>query len=129
MAGMERISEKTPVFFKRKPVTEETPPDAVVFRFKQSLRGEDVYEITYRQEIWTVRRCDIKTVHEALAHLGDEWFKKIKAALDKTAAQGILMREKMLARHFSISVGTFRKRMGLVTRHSNLYATIGFDSK
>lgn len=107
------LTKHTPLFFKKLPVTEETPPNASYVRFVGQLPKAEAHEIDFHGEKWTVGREDILTVHEALAKTAGKYDAEIKAASGRNA------QEK--AKAMGMSESTLRKRMALVQNHLSAF--------
>lgn len=56
-----------PVFFKKIPATEKSPPNAVVCRYLEPYKGEPVLEIIYANAKWIVKECEVLDVGAALS--------------------------------------------------------------
>lgn len=105
------MDKNTPLFFKKLPITEETPPNAIYLRFLDDLPKARAHEILYHGERWVVGEEDILTVHQGLAKTAEKFNAEIAEAKKKWNTP------KQLAQAMGISETTLRKRMKLVQNH------------
>lgn len=111
MTSERELPKNTPVFFKARPKTEDTPPDAVYIRLKEQLPKAEVHEIRWHGESWLVGPTDFLTHQEAMKASALRY----RATIDAARKPG--MKTEDLAKALGISVNTLRKRLGMIQNH------------
>lgn len=113
---MTTIPKNTPVFFKKKAITEDTKPDATFLRDMNCiLDGQPVMQIHWHGEDWTIRRSEMLTQPEALRQLALEHQKTINAAKSQVVPE--TPTQERVAAKMGISTSTLSKRYQLIKNH------------
>lgn len=112
MTAHRELPKNTPVFFKVRPKTEYTPPDAAYVRLHSFLpNGQEVHVIKWHGEDWKVGPGDFLTHQEAMKATA----LKHRQDIDSFRRPGMKLKE--LAKAMGISETTLRKRLGMIQNH------------
>lgn len=90
---MTALLKDQPVFFRKIPVTEATPPNATVNRYLGPLNGEQVVEIFHAGAKWLVKESELLDIDAALARRAEELNAKIEASKTKHSRRPDLIRD------------------------------------
>lgn len=100
-----------PVFFKKIPATEKSPPNAVVNRYLEPYKGEPVLEIIYASSKWIVRECEVLDVGAALSVRA----KELAALIDAQEVKH--PRKPDLIKALGICESTFKRWNRIIQNH------------
>lgn len=106
------LKKNQPIFFKKLPRTEETPPNATVLRCLGNVSGECAVEIETAGQKWIVKESECWTVEDALCMKAAELHEKIEKT--KTAFGPAIKTNTDLATAINVSVGTLRRWQKIV---------------
>lgn len=97
------LRKEQPVFFKKIPATEQTPPNATVNRYLDKLNGEYVVEIIHAGAKWLVKESELLDHDAAMARRAQELNQKIEALRPKHS------RKPDLIKALGICESTYRR--------------------